>query len=51
MKRNQMRPWLKVITGGESLISMAGGVLLTDAARACGLDRASSAGLRAWRLP
>lgn len=44
-----MRPWLKVIAGGESLISSAGGVLLTDTARACGLDRALSVGLRPWR--
>jgi hypothetical protein len=46
-----MRPWLKVIAGGESLISSAGGVLLTETAHACGLDRALSAGLRPWRLP
>lgn len=49
MKRNHWRPWLSVIAGGESLISMAGGVLLAETARGAGLDRALSAGLRRWR--
>jgi hypothetical protein len=37
------------VAGGESLISTAGGVLLTQTARVCGLDRALSTGLRRWR--
>jgi hypothetical protein len=49
VKRTQWRPWLPVVAGGESLISWAGGVLVTQTARACGLDQAVSAGLRRWR--
>jgi hypothetical protein len=49
VKRTQWRPWLPVVAGGESLISTAGGVLLTQTARVCGLDRALSAGMRRWR--
>jgi hypothetical protein len=51
VKRNRLRPWLRVVAGGESLISSAGGVLLVETARACGLDRAVSRGLAPWRLP
>jgi hypothetical protein len=41
---------LSVIVGGESLISSAGGVLLGQTARVCGLERALTAALRPWRL-
>lgn len=51
MKRSQWRPWLSVIAGGESLISSAGGILLAQTARVCGLERALSTTLRPWRLP
>ncbi|MQA27687.1 MAG: IS1380 family transposase [Micromonosporaceae bacterium] len=49
MKRNQWRPWLSVVAGGESLISSAGGALLAATLRACGLGRALSLGLGPWR--
>ncbi len=49
MKRTQWRPWLSVVTGSESLISSAGGVLVVQTARVCGLERALSAGLRPWK--
>lgn len=49
MKRTQWRPWLPVVAGGESLISTAGGVLLIQTARVCGLQRAMSQGLLRWR--
>jgi hypothetical protein len=51
VKRTQWRPWLSVIVGGESLISSAGGVLLAQTGRVCGLERALAATLRPWRLP
>jgi hypothetical protein len=51
LKRTQWRPWLSVIVGGESLISSAGGVLLAQTGRVCGLERALTAALRPWRLP
>jgi hypothetical protein len=37
------------MTGGESLISTAGGVLLAETARGCVLEQALSAGLLRWR--
>jgi hypothetical protein len=49
VKRTQWRPWLPVAASGESLISTAGGVLLTQTAQVCGLQRALSRGLRRWR--
>ena len=49
MKLTQWRPWLPIVAGGESMISHAGGVLLAQTARVCGLDRALSSGLRAWQ--
>ncbi len=49
MKRTQWRPWLPVAAGGESMISTAGGVLLTQSARITGLDRYLSVGVRPWR--
>jgi hypothetical protein len=51
VKRSRLRPWLSVVAGGESLISSAGGVLLAQAARGCGLERALSVRLGRWRLP
>lgn len=51
MKRTQWRPWLPVVAGSESVISHAGGVLLAQTARTCGLDRALSAAVRPWRRP
>jgi hypothetical protein len=51
VKRTQWRPWLPVVASGESMISHAGGVLLAQTARVCGLDRALSAGMRPWRRP
>lgn len=51
MKRTQWRPWLPIVASGESLISHAGGVLLAQTSRTCGLDRALSAALRRWRRP
>jgi Transposase DDE domain group 1 len=40
-----------VITGGESLVSHAGGVLLVETARRSGLATELSARCRAWRRP
>ena len=37
MKHKDLRPWLSVIAGGESLVSHAGGALLVEAARRSGL--------------
>jgi hypothetical protein len=42
--------WLRVIAGGESLISSAGGSLLTRTARVTGLERALAAALKPWLL-
>ena len=51
MKDKHRRPWLSVITGGESLVSHAGGVLLVESARRSGLARQLSRRLGPWRLP
>ena len=51
MKSNRLRPWLRVVAGGESLISSAGAVLLVQTARVIGLDRLLGKGLARWRLP
>jgi hypothetical protein len=51
VKRNRLRPWLRVVAGGVSLISSAGGVLLVQTARACGVDRLLCKRLVPWRLP
>lgn len=51
MKPTQWRPWLPVAASHESMISTAGAVLLTQTARACGLDRYLSTGMRSWRGP
>lgn len=51
MKDKGRRPWLSVITGGESLVSHAGGVLLVETARRSGLAKELSARCRVWRRP
>ena len=51
MKHKDVRPWLSVIAGGESLVSHAGGVLLVETARRSGLARELSRLLGPWRLP
>jgi hypothetical protein len=51
VKLNQWRPWLRVVAGGESLISSAGGSLLTRTARVTGLERALAQALTPWLLP
>ena len=51
MKDRHLRPWLWVITGGESLVSHAGGTLLVEAARRSGLARQLSTRLGPWRRP
>jgi hypothetical protein len=45
VKSNRLRPWLRVVAGGELLISSAGAVLLVQTARAIGLDRLLGKGL------
>jgi Transposase DDE domain group 1 len=51
VKDKHRRPWLSVMVGSESLVSQAGGSLLVATARATGLSRELSAGLRRWRRP
>ena len=51
VKHKDLRPWLSVIAGGESLVSHAGGVLLVETARRSGLARGLSRLLGSWRLP
>ena len=51
MKHKDLRPWLSVIAGGESLVSHAGGVLLVETARRSGLADQLSRLLRRWRKP
>lgn len=51
MKHKDLRPWLSVIAGGESLVSHAGGVLLVETARRSGLAKELSARLGPWRRP
>ena len=51
MKHKDLRPWLSVIAGGESLVSHAGGVLLVETARRSGLSQGLSRLLGPWRLP
>ena len=51
MKHKDVRPWLSVIAGGESLVSHAGGVLLVETARRSGLAQGLSRLLGPWRLP
>ena len=51
MKDRDLRPWLSVIAGGESLVSHAGGVLLVETARRSGLAKQLSRLLGPWREP
>jgi hypothetical protein len=51
VKHKDLRPWLSVIAGGESLVSHAGGVLLVETARRSGLAGQLSRLLGPWRLP
>jgi hypothetical protein len=51
VKDKHRRPWLSVITGGESLVSHAGGVLLVETARRSGLAGQLSRLLGPWRRP
>ena len=51
MKHKDLRPWLSVIAGGESLVSHAGGVLLVETARRSGLSGQLSRLLGRWRKP
>jgi hypothetical protein len=51
VKHKDLRPWLSVIVGGESLVSHAGGVLLVETARRSGLSGRLSRLLGRWRLP
>jgi hypothetical protein len=48
---NQRRPWLSVITDGESLVSHAGATLLVETARRSGVARELSVRLGRWRRP
>jgi Transposase DDE domain group 1 len=51
VKDKGRRPWLSVITGGESLVSHAGGVLLVETARRSSLAGQLSRLLGPWRKP
>jgi Transposase DDE domain group 1 len=51
VKHKDLRPWLSVIAGGESLVSHAGGVLLVETARRSGLSGQLTRRLGPWRLP
>jgi len=51
VEHRDLRPWLSVIAGGESLVSHAGGVLLVETARRSGLAGQLSRLLGPWRRP
>jgi hypothetical protein len=51
VKDKHRRPWLSVLTGGESLVSHAGGALLVEVARRSGLAKQLSTRLGQWRPP
>jgi hypothetical protein len=51
VKHKDLRPWLSVIAGGESLVSHAGGVLLVETARRSGLAGQLRRLLGPWRKP
>ena len=50
-KRSRFYPRVRVDTAGVPAVGQAGGVLLTEAVAAAGLDTALSAALAAWRKP
>jgi hypothetical protein len=51
VKHKDLRPWLSVIAGGESLVSHAGGVLLVETTRRSGLAGQLTRLLGRWRKP
>jgi hypothetical protein len=51
VKDKQRRPWLSVITFGESLVSHAGGSLLVATARVTGLSSELCRRLGPWQGP
>jgi hypothetical protein len=51
VKHKDLRPWLSVIAGGESLVSHAGGVLLVETARRSGMFGQLTRLLGRWRTP
>jgi hypothetical protein len=51
VKRTQWRPWLPVVTSGESMISTAGVILLAQTARISGLERHLSTSMQPWTGP
>jgi hypothetical protein len=51
VKHKDLRPWLSVIAGGESLVSHAGGALLVETVRRSGLSGQLSRLLGPWRKP
>jgi hypothetical protein len=51
VKHKDLRPWLRVIAGGESLVSHAGATLLIETARRSGLAGQLSRLLGRWRRP
>ena len=51
MNGNRSDRQLRVVAGGESLLSSAGGGLLLQTARVSGLRRSLSEQLRPWRTP
>jgi len=50
-KRSGFYPCPVVDTAGSTVVSQAGGLLLTETVRAVGLDRALAAALAPWWLP
>lgn len=51
VKRNGLYPRVHADTSGTGVVSQAGGVVLVETLRACGLDGALSAALAGWRRP
>jgi hypothetical protein len=51
VKNTSRSPKITVTADGSGVVSQAGGLLLTRALRAAGLDRGLSAGLARWRAP
>jgi hypothetical protein len=50
-KRSGFHPRVRVGGAGVGVVSSAGGLLVTEAVRASGLDRALSPALAPWRKP
>ncbi|SDY98296.1 hypothetical protein SAMN05661080_05196 [Modestobacter sp. DSM 44400] len=50
-KRSRFHPRVRVDTANVPAVGQAGGVLLTDAVGAAGLDAALAAALASWRKP